>query len=90
MNDKLFRLDDTNKPSESEVIQKIKSDYNETKVLIDNLCKQQHELSKKLQEILKNETDVSRRKQIIDFVFENKVEEIHEFALRKMYLGEQV
>ena len=90
MNNQLFRLDDKNKPSESEVVHKIKSDYGEVKFLLNDLYKQQNELSKKLREILDKETDVSRRKQIIDFVFENKVEEVHELALRKMYLSEQV
>ena len=65
-------------PASDEYIE-INKQYNE-------LNKKLNQLSKSIREILDNETDVNKRKEIIDFVYAGKVEEVHEHALRKMYL----
>lgn len=42
-----------------------------------------------IREILDKEPDIEERRKIIDFVFADKVEEIHEYLLRKMYIDEK-
>ena len=71
--------------SETKIIQ-IKNEYLDIDKQLNELHKKQNQLSKSLREVLDNETDINKRKEIIDFVFADKVEEVHEYALRKMYL----
>ena len=71
--------------SETKIIQ-IKNEYLDIDKQLNELHKKQNQLSKSIREILDNETDIDKRKEIIDFVFADKVEEVHEYALRKMYL----
>jgi flagellar biosynthesis chaperone FliJ len=71
--------------SETKIIQ-IKNEYSEIDNQLKELHKKQNQLSKSLREVLDNETDINKRKEIIDFVFADKVEEVHEYAFRKMYL----
>jgi seryl-tRNA synthetase len=71
--------------SETKIIQ-IKNEYLDIDKQLNELHKKQNQLSKSICEILDNETDIDKRKEIIDFVFADKVEEVHEYALRKMYL----
>lgn len=67
-------------------ISQIKNQYLDIDKQLNELHKKQNELSKSIREILDNETDIGKRKEIIDFVFSDGVEEIHEYALRKMYI----
>jgi hypothetical protein len=69
----------------SKLIQ-IKKGYSDTDKQLKELYLKQDQFGKSLMEILGAETDIHRRKEIIDFVFSEKVEEVHEYALRKMYL----
>jgi flagellar biosynthesis chaperone FliJ len=71
--------------SETKIIQ-IKNEYSEIDNQLKELHKKQNQLSKSLREVLDNETDINKRKEIIDFVFADKVEEVHEYSFRKMYL----
>lgn len=71
--------------SETKIIQ-IKNEYSEIDNQLKELYKKQNQLSKSLREVLDNETDINKRKEIIDFVFADKVEEVHEYSFRKMYL----
>ena len=71
--------------SETKIIQ-IKNEYSDIDKQFKELHKKQNQLSKSLREVLDNETDVSKRTEIIDFVFADKVEEVHEYSFRKMYL----
>jgi flagellar biosynthesis chaperone FliJ len=71
--------------SETKIIQ-IKNEYLDIDKQLNEIHKKQNKLSKSIREILDNETDIDKRKEIIDFVFADKVEEVHEYALRKMYL----
>jgi hypothetical protein len=71
--------------SETKIIQ-IKNEYSEIDNQLKELHKKQNQLSKSLIEVLDNETDINKRKEIIDFVFADKVEEVHEYSFRKMYL----
>jgi flagellar biosynthesis chaperone FliJ len=71
--------------SETKIIQ-IKNEYSEIDNQFKELHKKQNQLSKSLREVLDNETDINKRKEIIDFVFADKVEEVHEYSFRKMYL----
>jgi flagellar biosynthesis chaperone FliJ len=71
--------------SETKIIQ-IKNEYSEIDNQLKELHKKQNQLSKSLREVLDNETDINKRKEIIDFVFAGKVEEVHEYSFRKMYL----
>jgi seryl-tRNA synthetase len=79
----LFLID--NIQNEGEIIQ-IKNEYSEIDNQLKELHKKQNQLSKSLIEVLDNETDINKRKEIIDFVFADKVEEVHEYSFRKMYL----
>jgi len=71
--------------SETKIIQ-IKNEYSEIDNQLKELHKKQNQLSKSLREVLDNETDINKKKEIIDFVFADKVEEVHEYSFRKMYL----
>ena len=71
--------------SETKIIQ-IKNEYSEIDNQLKELHKKQNQLSKSLRDVLDNETDINKRKEIIDFVFVDKVEEVHEYSFRKMYL----
>jgi predicted transcriptional regulator len=71
--------------SETKIIQ-IKNEYSEIDNQFKELHKKQNQLSKSLREVLDNETDINKRKEIIDFVFADTVEEVHEYSFRKMYL----
>ena len=71
--------------SETKIIQ-IKNEYFEIDKKFKELHKKQNQLSKSLRKVLNNETDINKRKEIIDFVFADKVEEVHEYSFRKMYL----
>tara|TARA_R110000868_G_scaffold224034_2_gene475898 strand:+ start:499 stop:786 length:288 start_codon:yes stop_codon:yes gene_type:complete len=71
--------------SETKIIQ-IKNEYSEIDKELKELHKKQNQLSKSLRKVLDNETDINKRKEIIDFVFADKVEEVHEYSFRKMYL----
>ena len=71
--------------SETKIIQ-IKNEYSDIDKQLKELHKKQTQLSKLLREVLDNETDINKRKEIIDFVFADKVEEVHEYSFRKMYL----
>lgn len=64
----------------------IKNEYSDIDKELKELHKKQNKLSKILRKVLDNEIDINKRKEIIDFVFANKVEEIHEYSFRKMYL----
>ncbi len=70
---------------DTKIIQ-IKNEYIETNKQLNELYQKQNKLSKSVREILDNETNLDKRKDIIDFVFADNVEEIHEYSLRKMYL----
>jgi hypothetical protein len=65
---------------------KIKKEYLDVDKQLHDLRIKQNQLSKLIREILDNEPDVNKRKEIIDFVFADKIEEMHEYTLRKMYL----
>jgi seryl-tRNA synthetase len=71
--------------SETKIIQ-IKNEYSDIDKELEELHRKQNQLSKSLREVLDNETDIDKRKEIIDFVFADKVEEVHEYSFRKMYL----
>jgi len=71
--------------SQAKIIQ-IKNQYLYIDKQFNELHKKQNQLSKSIREILDNETDIDKRKEIINFVFADNVEELHEYALRKMYL----
>lgn len=63
----------------------IKNEYVEIYNELNKLYKKQNQLSKFMLNILDNETDVNKRKDIIDFVYADDVEEIHKYALEKIY-----
>ena len=91
--DKLKHIKSFNEATENlesgvneEKITQIKDEYIEINKQYNELNKKLNQLSKSIREILDNETDVNKRKEIIDFVYAGKVEEVHEHALRKMYL----
>jgi len=70
---------------DNEILSKIKKDYLDIDKQLNDLHIKQRQLGNLVYAILDNETDVNKRKEIIDFVFADKVEEVQEYALRKLY-----
>lgn len=67
-------------------IEVIRQKYKDIDIMYNELRLKLNELSVELREVLDNETDEDEIKKIIDFVYADGVEEIHEYAIRKLYL----
>lgn len=77
---------EANDVSTQSKILKIKNDYIKLEAKFEKLRIINRNLAKSVDKILEAETDIIKRKEIIDFVYENKVEELHEYTMRKIYL----
>lgn len=75
--------------SGADVIGEIRQGYINIESSLQALYNKQKKLSQKLRKILDKEPDVVNQRKIIDFVYSKKVEEIHEHAMRKIYLTEK-
>ena len=67
-------------------INKIKTDYIKYNNQLTKVWGKQKDLAHKLKDILDKEENIEKRKEIIDLVFADKVEEFHEHFFRKTYL----
>ena len=67
-------------------LQQIREQYVDIANQMDVLRKQQNELANHLIKIFDDEPDKEKKEQIIEMVFENKVQELHEYYFRKTYL----
>jgi len=75
-----------NKNISSDIINEIKNNYIKINIELEKQHQKLRELSQDLRELLDNTSDIDKRKEIIDFVFLDGVEEVQEYAFRKIYL----
>ena len=68
-------------------LSEIRKQYVETEKQLKVLHDQQKQFLGRIMYILDNEPSEAKRKKIIDKVYKGKVEEVHEYFLRKTYLN---
>lgn len=67
-------------------VEDIRNEYIDINYQYTELYLKLNAVNLELREVLDKITDQEELKKIIDFIFSDKVEEVHEYAIRKLYL----
>jgi hypothetical protein len=73
---------------QTDAVADIRKQFVETSKQLEVLWANQRRLCGEVIKLLKDEPDINKRKEIIDVVFADKVEEVMEYFFRREYLKE--